>query len=118
MVMCHNRRSNGFWPYRMASVEAAIAFDNIHIGRGERPDGAIEKFVDMLLEFADGTVDSPLWVCMYADALKTDDKKMVETVKELRALVREKAREMIERKDPVALRKLCLRLHDEARRSD
>lgn len=111
-MLCYNRSPSPFWPYRLDATKAAVAYDNLHQGREASPEGAIEKIVDRLMDFANDESPSPPWVCFYDEVFKLPPGA---TVKDLRAEVWRKADELKERKDPVALMKFCLKLHDLAR---
>ena len=55
-----------------------MAYDNLHQGREASPEGAIEKIVDRLMDFANDESPSPPWVCFYDEVFKLPPGATVE----------------------------------------
>jgi len=119
-MFCYNRAPSPFFDLRWDLVKAALAFDNLRLGKDKIDRVAVEKVVSRLREFSENTnrFKPPPWVAYYADVFISDPKARNISVEELQTLVRQKADEMISALgDPssyVSMRKFCLHMHGEA----
>jgi hypothetical protein len=118
-MFCYNRAPSPFFDLRWNLVKAALAFDNLRLGKDRVDRAAIEKVVARLRHFSENTskFKDPPWVVYYADVFLVDKNRNI-SVDELQKLVREKADEMMNALDDsssyVPMRKFCLQMHEEA----
>lgn len=119
-MFCMNRAPSPFVAFRWDLVKAAIAFDNLRLGKEKVDRDAVAKVVSRMREFSEDTSKwkDPPMVVFYGDVFLDEDRNV--SVTHLQKLVREKADEMVnalgQPSSYVPMRKFCLLMHDHARR--